>query len=42
MMIYVVVVGEQKGLEEGGELHGKTVYMFGSTERKCTSFSASF
>ncbi|XP_066353049.1 protein HEAT INTOLERANT 4-like [Miscanthus floridulus] len=22
----------EKGLEEGGELHGKTVYMFGSTE----------
>ncbi|KAL5656317.1 hypothetical protein ACJX0J_035636, partial [Zea mays] len=28
----VVVIGEQKALEEGGELHGKTVYLFGSTE----------
>jgi hypothetical protein len=34
---YVAVVGEQKALEEGGELYGKTVYLFGSTERKCTS-----
>uniref|UniRef100_A0A0E0PF72 Inositol-pentakisphosphate 2-kinase IPK1 n=2 Tax=Oryza TaxID=4527 RepID=A0A0E0PF72_ORYRU len=25
-------VGEQKALEEGGELYGKTVYLFGSTE----------
>jgi hypothetical protein len=31
---YVVVVDEQKTLEEGGELYGKTVYLFGSTERK--------
>ena len=30
-------VGEQKALEEGGELYGKTVYVFGSTEHKCTS-----
>jgi len=31
----VVVVGEQKALEEGGgELYGKTVYVFGSTEHK--------
>uniref|UniRef100_A0A804N0S9 Uncharacterized protein n=2 Tax=Zea mays TaxID=4577 RepID=A0A804N0S9_MAIZE len=28
----VVVIGEHKALEEGGELHGKTVYLFGSTE----------
>jgi hypothetical protein len=24
----------EKALEEGGELYGKTVYLFGSTERK--------
>lgn len=28
------IAGEQKALEEGGDLYGKTVYVFGSTERK--------
>jgi len=31
---YMFVVGEQKTLEEGGKLYGKTVYLFVSTERK--------
>jgi hypothetical protein len=31
------IVGEQKALEEGGELYGKTVYVFGSTERMYAS-----
>ena len=33
----MVVVDEQKILEEGGELYGKTVYLFGGTERKYLS-----
>ena len=28
------IVGEQKALEEGGKLYGKTVYLFANTERK--------
>jgi hypothetical protein len=31
---YVVFVGEQKTLEEGGELYRKAAYLFGSTERE--------
>jgi hypothetical protein len=37
-MRYAVVVGEQKTLEEGGELYGKTVYLFRNSERERTSF----
>jgi hypothetical protein len=36
------IVGEQKALEEGGKLYGKTVYVFGSTERKYSYSYATF
>jgi len=31
------LIGEQKAFEEGGELYGKKVYMFGCTEREWLS-----
>lgn len=30
----MLLVGKQRAFEEGGDFHGKTIYLFGCTERE--------